>query len=414
MGEILNIDTHRCFEPLLQPSRYKGAHGGRGSGKSHFFAELLVERCMLQPGLKAICIREVQKDLQHSAKELIENKILKFGLGGEFRIKDSEIITPGGGVIIFQGMQNHTADSVKSLEGFDIAWVEEAQSLSSYSLKLLRPTMRKEGSEIWFSWNPKDPTDPVDSLLRGKNPPKNSVVVEANFYDNPKLPNILLDEMETDRLHDFENFLWVWMGQYRTISDAIVFKNWEVREFKAPDDALFRFGLDFGYANDPSAFVRSHLSGKYLYIDYEAAETKVETDFLPDFLNSVPEANKWPIVADNARPETISYLKRHGFPKIYPAVKGKGSIEDGIEFLRSYTIVVHPRCKSTIHELKNYRYKVDETVVDKDGKPRVLPVFEDKDNHIIDALRYSCESARKAAKVNGHDYSQITLDTYVC
>ena len=149
----LQIDTPRAFLPLLQPSRYKGAHGGRGSGKSYFFAELLVERCLMQK-THAVCIREIQKSLNQSVKKLIEEKIEVLGVAKYFEVQESLIKGKNGSLIIFQGMQNHTADTIKSLQGYDIAWVEEAQSLSARSLELLRPTIRKEGSEIWFSWNP--------------------------------------------------------------------------------------------------------------------------------------------------------------------------------------------------------------------------------------------------------------------
>ena len=153
----------RAFLPLLPPSRYKGAYGGRGSGKSHYFAERLVIRAVERGGFRAVCIREIQKSLKESAKKLIEDKIEALGVSGLFEVLTDQIRTPDGGVIIFQGMQDHTAESIKSLEGFDVAWVEEAQTLSATSLKLLRPTIRKEGSELWFSWNPTRKTDPIGS-----------------------------------------------------------------------------------------------------------------------------------------------------------------------------------------------------------------------------------------------------------
>lgn len=399
MSESLDIPVFKVFRPLLKPSRYKGAHGGRGSGKSHFFANFLVARCLTSPGTNAVCIREIQKDLKHSAKSLIEQKIRRYGVQGSFVIKDSEIITPGGGVIIFQGMQNHTADSVKSLEGFDIAWVEEAQTISQRSLDLLRPTIRKERSEIWASWNPENEDDPIDVLLRGENAPSDAIVIEANYMDNPMIPSVLLDEMESDKERNFDKYLWVWLGQYRVISSAVVFKNWEIAEFEADDEALFRFGMDFGFAADPSVLIRCFLKGeKKLYIDYEAVGANIETDYLPDLMATIPESDKWPIVADSSRPETISYLQRHGYNKIMPAVKGAGSIEDGVEFLKSYQIIVHPRCENTIKELKSYKYKVDKNLIDEEGNPKVLPAFEDKNNHIIDAVRYACESARNSSK----------------
>ena len=176
----LSLKCPKAFAPLLPRSRYKGAHGGRGSGKSHFFAELLIARCASSK-VDAVCIREVQRTLNQSVKKLLEMKIESMGLGPMFDVQDAVIYGPEGGRIIFQGMQNHTADSIKSLEGYDIAWVEEAQSLSQKSLDLLRPTIRKPGSEIWFSWNPNLETDPVDVLLRGESPPPGSVVVQANY-----------------------------------------------------------------------------------------------------------------------------------------------------------------------------------------------------------------------------------------
>ena len=154
------------FRPLLEPARYKGAYGGRGSGKSHFFGELMVERCLVNPGTLAVCIREVQKSLLQSSKRLIESKIQSLGVGAHFQVLHDRIVTPGGGLIIFQGMQDSTAESIKSLEGFDIAWVEEAQTLSARSLSLLRPTIRKEGSELWANWNPRQKRDAIDDFLR--------------------------------------------------------------------------------------------------------------------------------------------------------------------------------------------------------------------------------------------------------
>jgi phage terminase large subunit len=159
----LQIKTARAFVPLLQPARYKGAHGGRGSGKSHFFAELLVDDHCRLPGLRSVCIREVQKSLKDSAKRLIEDKIKELGVGSDFDVMTDQIKSRGDGVILFQGMQDHNAETIKSLEGFNRAWIEEAQTLSEHSLTLLRPTIRAEGSEIWASWNPRRKTDAIDT-----------------------------------------------------------------------------------------------------------------------------------------------------------------------------------------------------------------------------------------------------------
>jgi phage terminase large subunit len=383
----LKIPTARVFKPLLGPSRYKGAHGGRGSGKSHFFAELLVEDCVLNPGLRAACVREVQKSLKNSVKLLVEDKIKSLGVSG-FKVLEAEIKTPGGGIIVFQGMQNHTADSIKSLEGFDRCWVEEAQSLSQRSLDLLRPTFRKPGSELWFSWNPDKPTDPVDAFLRGEHPPTDCVVVQANYNDNPWLPEELRADLEDDLRRDPDKFAHVWGGHYALAAKARVFRNWEVREFQTPEDAVHRFGADWGFAIDPTALVRCHIDGRTLYVDHEAVEVGCEIDKTPALFDTVPGSRKFFIRADNARPETVSYMRRQGF-RITEAIKGPGSVEDGVEFLRAFDIVVHPRCKHVAAELAAYSYRIDPHTEE------ILPVLDDKFNHTIDALRYALEELRR-------------------
>jgi phage terminase large subunit len=390
MTEIV-IDTPRVYLPLLKPARYKGAWGGRGSGKSHFFAESVVEES-LAAKTDIVCIREVQKSLNQSVKKLIEAKIEAMGVQNQFRVLNTHIEAANGGMIIFQGMQNHTADTIKSLEGYRIAWVEEAQSLSQRSLDLLRPTIRMENSELWFSWNPRLETDPVDALLRSDKTPPGAVVVNANYSDNPFLPSVLRAEMEYDRERDPDKYAHVWLGEYEQNSEARVFKNWTIEEFEAPAGAVFRLGADWGFSVDPSVLIRCHLEGRRLLVDYEAYMVGCEIDQLPDLFDRVPDSRKWFITADSARPETISYMRKHGFPKINSAIKGPGSLEEGVEFLKSYDIVVHPRCKHLIDELTLYKYKTDPLT------GVVMPVLEDKNNHVIDALRYACEGVRKASK----------------
>lgn len=385
----LYIDTPRVFVPLLGPARYKGAWGGRGSGKSHFFAECIVEES-LAAKTDIVCIREVQKSLNQSVKKLIEAKIEALGVGDQFRILNTHIESANGGRIIFQGMQNHTADTIKSLEGYRIAWVEEAQSLSQRSLDLLRPTIRMEGSELWFSWNPRHETDPVDMLLRSDKTPPGAVVVNANYSDNPFLPDVLRAEMEYDRGRDPDKYAHVWLGGYEQHTEARVFKNWTIEDFEAPAGASFRLGADWGFSVDPSVLIRCYLDGRRLMVDHEAYMVGCEIDQLPDLFDRVPDSRKWFITADSARPETISYMRKHGFPKINSAIKGAGSIEDGIEFLKAYDIVVHPRCTHLIDELTLYKYKTDPLT------GVVMPILEDKNNHVIDALRYACEGVRKA------------------
>lgn len=219
---VLSIKTAEVFEPLLHPARYKGAYGGRGSGKSHFFGELLVETCLYEKGMLAVCLREVQKTLAQSSKRLIESKIQELGVSRDFKIFNDKIETPGDGIIIFQGMQDHTADSIKSLEGFKRAWIEEAQTFSERSLSLLRPTIRAEGSEIWAGWNPRRKTDAIDAFLRGKKP-EGAVVVKANWRDNPWFPRVLEEERQLDLKLYPDRYEHIWEGDYAKALEGAYF-----------------------------------------------------------------------------------------------------------------------------------------------------------------------------------------------
>lgn len=217
----IEFRSAEVFSPLLRPARYKGAWGGRGGGKSHFFAELLIEDALRSRGLRAVCIREVQRTLRDSSKRLIEDKLQKFGLGERhgFRVMADQIVTPGGGAITFAGMQDHNAESIKSLEGVHRAWVEEAQTLSARSLSLLRPTIREKGSELWFSWNPRRKTDPVDVMLR-QEMPTGAVVVKANWDSNPFMPPVLNQE-RLDWLEKHpEQYAHIWEGDYANVTEG--------------------------------------------------------------------------------------------------------------------------------------------------------------------------------------------------
>ena len=198
---------------MKRPSRYKALYGGRGSGKSHFFAEAMVANASQSKGFRAVCVREVQKSLKESAKRLCEDTVYAMGVKG-FEVLNDSIRTPGGGVIIFAGMQDHTADSIKSLEGFHVAWVEEAQTLSARSLEMLRPTIRAPGSEIWCSWNPRSADDPVDKFFRGLEPPENAIIRKINYDQNLMFP----EELELERQHDEKSnrarYSHVWEGAY--------------------------------------------------------------------------------------------------------------------------------------------------------------------------------------------------------
>ena len=275
---ILQIPTARVFQPLLQPSRYKGAWGGRGSGKSHFFAEKLIDDSLYERGLLSVCIREVQKSLADSAKRLIEAKLIQHGLGEAdgFKVFRDKIETPGDGVVVFQGMADHTAESIKSLEGFKRAWAEEAQGLSDRSMTLLRPTIRAPGSELWFSWNPRRKTDAVDKMLRGAESPTGSVVVQANWSDNPWFPA----ELEQERLDCLrmqpDQYDHIWNGDYAKVTEGAYYAASlaKAREegrigFVARDPNMtVRTFWDLGRRDHTAIWVAQFIGQKIVVIDY--------------------------------------------------------------------------------------------------------------------------------------------------
>lgn len=400
----LRIQTPRWLLPALdgQYHRYIAIHGGRGSGKSHAVAEMIIEDHLMRPNCKTICTREVQRSIKDSSFSLLKSKIESMNAGYYFEVMENEIRSKkGDGLIVFRGLQNHTSSSIKSLDGFDNSWNEESQDLSQKSLDDLRPTLRNAGSRHIFTWNPRDITDPVDALFRGNLPPKDSLVIEVNYTDNPWFPKELRDEMEYDQRRDPDKFAHVWLGKYLQNSESRVFHNWRIEEFESPPDAIHRIGIDFGFAVDPTCAVRCHIVGRKLYIDYEVYRVGCEIVDTPELIAGIPDADKWPIVADSARPETISHLMSNGYKKIYGAAKGPNSVTEGVEWLKSFDMIVHPRCKRTANELSCYSFKTD----DKTGK--ILPILKDKNNHLIDALRYACEGVRRSQKASVNKVPEI-------
>ena len=389
------MKLQKQFQPLLYKKRYKGVKGGRASGKSHFFADCIVMATFKYP-VNVLCIREVQKSIKFSSKKLIEDKIKENGLSEHYEITQNEIRTPKGGVIIFNGMQDHTADSVKSLEAFDIAWVEEAQNISRYSLELLIPTIRKEGSELWFSWNPKFEDDAIETFFNGLSD-DNSTLVHANYDENKLLSQTVFDEAERHRRANPDTFGHVWLGEFSTITDAQVFKNkYHLVNFEV--DKTFGeplFGIDFGFAKDPTTAVECYIKDNDLYIYKEAYKVGLELDYTSDYIkNKMPLIEYYVSRADSARPESISYLRRKGLPKIQGVKKWPGSIEDGVEFIKSFDkIYIHSTCINTQDEFRKHSYKTDKRTGD------ILPKMEDDNNHLIDAIRYALQPLIKKGDV---------------
>ncbi|MDE9437378.1 PBSX family phage terminase large subunit [Xenorhabdus bovienii] len=388
--------------------RYRGSYGGRGSAKTRSFALMTAIRGYMaaQNGQSGVilCAREYMNSLEESSMEEVKQAIRSVPwLNDFYELGEKYIRTKCRSVnYVFAGLR-HNLDSIKSKARILIAWVDEAESVSETAWTKLTPTVREEGvlpdgtkwqSEIWVTWNPERDGSATDKRFR-KNPPENSLIAEMNYDDNPWFPSVLEEERLSDQSRlDPATYAWIWEGAYLENSDKQVLANkYKIESF--PDDLWQKadrllFGGDFGFAKDPSTLLRMFILDNCLYIDREAYGVGVELDHMPAFYDQVPESRKWPIKADSARPETISYLRRQGF-NITAAKKWQGSVEDGISYLRGFTkIIIHPRCKETAKEARLYSYKVDRITGE------VLPTIEDKNNHCWDGARYGLDGYIKA------------------
>lgn len=295
---VLEIATPRWAIPALQPSRYKAIYGGRGSGKSHFVGEYIIEEHILNPDDSTVCVREIQKSLDQSVKRLLEGKIEKLNAGDYFEVLDAKIRSKRGkGIITFQGMQNHTADSIKSLEGYKRAWVEEAQTLSQYSLDLLRPTIRTPGSELVFTWNPRFKTDAVDVFFR-KRPPENSVVLQVNWNQNPWFPEELRQEMLEDFERDPDKAEHIWNGAYGATQGAILARwvNQAIREGRSHDEVEFdrngagiEVSCDLGFRDTASFWYWQRTLGGFRVLAYDGDTGLDADDWIPRIKNKIIE-----------------------------------------------------------------------------------------------------------------------------
>lgn len=406
-NRILRIETAEAFADMFGNHRYQGLSGGRGSAKSHFFGSQLVEESIMGH-VRAACVREVQNSIKDSVKQLIEDYIAAYQVSHLFKITEREIVGPNESLFIFRGLKNHTAASIKSLEGFNRAWFEEAQTLSQRSLDLALPTFRS-GSQMRFSWNCDEPTDPVDVLFSSNKGDPDFIHRHVDYRDNPWFPDELRRDMERDRRRDIDKFNHVWLGKHQKNSEARVFKNWEVHAFDVPADVMYLHGADWGYSVDPTVLLRCFTgrwsngvpvydpNGLILFISHECYKIGVEIDDTPRFFDGLDpdntgSARTWPIIADSASPQSISYLKRHGYPLIQPSRKGPGSIREGIKFLQGYDIIVHPRCRHVQDELQHFCFKIDPKTT------LVTNELMETKNHVIDSLRYAVEPVRKPSR----------------
>lgn len=390
--------NHKLYCLLHQKASYKVLKGGRDSTKSWGIAEALIRKATTEQ-VRILCAREYQTSIKDSSHKLLKDTITRLGLQAWFTVTKEGIYSRSGAEFIFKGLYQNE-HGLRSVEGIDLCWVEEAQTVSETSWQSLLPTIRKENAEVWVSFNPVNEDDATYVRFVTNRMP-DSIVVHLTYEDNPYMSARSRQLMEADKERDYHLYEHIWLGLTLTISDAIIFSGrYVVKEFdpdgwKNSEGGRLFFGADFGFANDPSTLMRywpveHDYDGKSrLYISHAEYGYKVEIDDLPNMYDKVPDSRDWPIGADAARPETISYLRRHGF-NIYAAEKWQGCVEDGITHLkRFHQIVIHPQCDKDFHmEARNYKYKTDPKQLDSRGQPKVLPIVVDAYNHGWDGVRY--------------------------
>ena len=362
-----------------------GAFGGRGSAKSWSFARAILGRCCLRP-TRWLCAREFQSSIRESVHQLLCSQIEMLGLGSDFDIQRDQILGPNGSVISYVGLHDKSLDNLKSYEGYNGCWVEEAQSMTKRSLQYLKPTIRKAGSQIWYSFNPEDEDDPIYQELV-IHTPKNAIVAKVSWFDNPWFNDVLRQEMQADYERDVEAADWIWGGNCRRISDKQVLRGKiEVRPFEpGPNWDGPYHGLDFGYGQDPLHGVKCWTWEGCLYIANEAYGEKCEIEDHPATLDLIPGIREHVLRCDNARPEMVSYLRRNGFPRAVSCQKWAGCVEDRVSFLRSFhRIIIAPTCPEIIKQGKLWSWKTNK------GED-ILNVLQPGWDHGWDAVGYALE-----------------------
>lgn len=390
---------------------YRSSWGGRGSGKTRSFAKMTAIRGYMyaEAGISGVilCGREYMNTLSDSSMEEIKQAIQEEPFLNDYYECGENYIRSKNRKIsyIFTGLR-HNLDSIKSKARILLCWVDEAESVSQTAWDKLEPTIRGiDEAEIWVTWNPEKKGSPCDKKFRHEkiyDPDTGELIgvgCEINWRDNPRFPKVLDRQRRLAKKNlTPERYNWIWEGDYLEESEAQVFRGKYVIEEFTPDYQRWNGpyqGLDFGFSTDPAAGVQAFIHNNKLYIYRDFSKVGLELDDTTEYaLKHIPDYAKYQIRADNARPESISHLKKKGLPKIVPCTKGKGSVEDGVAFIQSFEqVVIHPQCKATAHEFKTYSYKVDKLTNE------VLPILMDENNHIIDALRYGLENARKGASM---------------
>jgi len=379
------------LEPILLDARgnpfpyykYIFLRGGRGGGKTRGAVSYIIALMRSKP-IRGLVGREFLNSIKASSWQTFKDEIERQNLTSEFIVTDREIRHINGNFLIFTGLR-HNVESIKSKEGLNLFFCDEARTLSQYSIDVVIPTiLRNKEPRLIFVYNPEEAGDPVHVMANAGMP--ESITIDMSIEDNPWASKDMYDERARAYREDPEKAEWIWGGQCIQRTNAQVFGGrYRIEDFELDENLPLYVGIDFGFAQDPTHIVCAHVVDKTIYIPREAYGVGIEIDHIPDTLKKIGISSSQDIRCDSARPETISYLQRHGYPKAKAASKWPGSKQDGISVLRTYDIIIHPRCRNIAEQARLYRYKTDPITGDIKSEP------EDKNDHGFDALRYALD-----------------------
>jgi phage terminase large subunit len=366
--------------------REAAIYGGRFSLKSHTVARYLLIKAR-QGKIRVGCFREFQNSIAESSHQLLADLIKQYKLT-DFEVTNNGIINRiTGSDFIFKGLW-HNEQSIKSIEGIDIAWVEEAQTITKGSIEVLTPTVRKKGSRIIYTYNRLLEDDPVHQRLVIEGRP-NTLIINVNYDIAIKygmMPEVIKQEMEDDKLRRPSLFKHKWLGEPSS-TERKIYKDWQIIDEIPHEAKLERYGLDYGYSNDPTAIVAVYkYNGGYIW-DEIVYKKGLSNKQIADVLLNLPEAL---VVPDSAEPKSNDELIAYGI-SVLPAQKGKGSVNQGIQVVQAQRISVTRRSQNIVKEYQNYLWEVDKN-------DKVINTPEGGFEHSLDAGRYAMETLNLTAE----------------
>ena len=390
--DIYDEIFNEAFLPFLTDysHRFEVYYGGAGSGKSVFITQKILIKALTQKR-KVLIMRKVGSTLKDSCWQLVLDTLSQFQLFSFCNINKSvmTIELPNGSVLLFKGMDD--SEKIKSITGITDIWVEEATEFGEEDIEQLNLRLRAKASylQMLFSFNPVSKANWVYKrwFKDGTIITDDTVIHQSTYKDNRFLPDDYVATIEKMARTNPTYYRIYALGEFASL-DKLVFNNWSVGRIEDARDWDLLCGLDFGFTNDPTAFVVSFLKDRTLYVSREYVKTGLLNDQIATVIRELG-FSKSTIIGDSAEVKSIEELRRAGLYRIYPATKGQGSVLQGIQKLQQYDIVVDPDCEHVITELQNYAWKKDRATGEYINEPI------DEFNHCIDALRYSLQCTDK-------------------